>query len=184
MGIVGGNARYMQIPNTNSTIKMIQHDAVINPGNSGGPLFNMDGEILGINAMKVFSAAQAIEVMGFSISGDIAQRVAEDIEAYGSVKRAYLGVSVVDLREVAGAGTTLTTGLYITYINPGSPADGVFGTNDIIVRVNGVDVFRPFEFADIIFQHKPGDTVEFSYYKRSQNYSTLHTVSIVLTELT
>ena len=83
-GIIGGLDRFIGIEDSDNDgiddvfVKMLQHDAAINPGNSGGPLFNLQGEIIGINTIKLVS--DDIEGMGFSIPSDIAKRVISDLE--------------------------------------------------------------------------------------------------------
>jgi Trypsin-like serine proteases, typically periplasmic, contain C-terminal PDZ domain len=92
-GIVGGNPRYIASSAFALAVKVIQHDAAINPGNSGGPVFNLAGEIIGINFLKsIFtSIGVPLEGMGYSISADVAERIATAIQQSGAVVRATWG---------------------------------------------------------------------------------------------
>ncbi|WVE36908.1 trypsin-like peptidase domain-containing protein, partial [Priestia megaterium] len=80
--------------------EVIQTDAAINPGNSGGALVNIDGELIGINSMKI--AQEAVEGIGLAIPINMARPIINDLERYGEVRRPYLGVSTLSLSEVSG----------------------------------------------------------------------------------
>src|SRR5690625_4064701 len=109
--------------------EVIQTEAAINPGNSGGALINIEGQLIGINSMKINQAiAQGI---GFAIPIDTAKPIIEELEATGTVTRPYLGVEIYSLDEIPQAEwkNTLhlpdgvTGGVYIWSIEPLSPAD-------------------------------------------------------------
>ncbi len=77
---------------------MLQTDAAINPGNSGGALINIEGQVIGINSMKI--AQSAVEGIGFAIPTQIALPVIEDLEKFGEVRRPQLGVAIRSLSEI------------------------------------------------------------------------------------
>jgi 2-alkenal reductase len=161
---------------------IIQTDAAINPGNSGGPLFNINGEVIGVNRAIISnnftSAGQPTNSgIGFAVSINMIKRVAPGLIANGRYDYPYLGVSSMDsltLEMVNALGLKSYTGAYITNVNPGGPADkaglkagttrtnlpGLLGGGDLVTAINGREV-RTFDelLAYLITNHGPGDTV-------------------------
>jgi serine protease Do len=114
----------------------IQTDASINPGNSGGPLFNMAGEVVGINT-AIVSQGQGI---GFAIPVNMAKEILEDLKAKGKVTRGWLGVSVQDITEDLAKSLKLQdrSGALVTEVFEGDPADKAgIKQGDIIIEVDG-----------------------------------------------
>ena len=182
MGIVSGTERYIGV--TDSTgdgfkdiyQKMMQHDAAINPGNSGGPVFNLDGEIVGINTLKLVD--DTIEGMGFSIPIDIVTRVVNDLREFGEVKRARLGVFVGDVRFLDDIDTELNYGVYVSDIIAGGAVerDTDLAIGDIITSLNGVRVDGLYMLKDILFQYYPGDVVVIGYDRNGESRTTTVTL--------
>ena len=117
----------------------IQTDASINPGNSGGPLFNMAGEVVGINT-AIVAQAQGI---GFAIPVNMAKEIIEDLKAKGKVTRGWLGVSVQDITEDLAKSLKLKdrSGALVTEVFEGDPADKAgIKQGDIIIEVDGKKV--------------------------------------------
>ena len=117
----------------------IQTDASINPGNSGGPLFNMAGEVVGINT-AIVAQAQGI---GFAIPVNMAKEIIEDLKAKGKVTRGWLGVSVQDITEDLAKSMKLKdrSGALVTEVFEGDPADKAgIKQGDIIIEVDGKKV--------------------------------------------
>jgi serine protease Do len=117
----------------------IQTDASINPGNSGGPLFNMAGEVVGINT-AIVSQGQGI---GFAIPVNMAKEILEDLKAKGKVTRGWLGVSVQDITEDLAKSLKLQdrSGALVTEVFEGDPADKAgIKQGDIIIEVDGKKV--------------------------------------------
>jgi len=178
MGIVSGTERYVGIDDTDNDgiddvfVKMIQHDAAINPGNSGGPLFNMQGEIIGINSLKLVSAN--IEGMGFSIPVDIVIRVSNDLEEYGEVKRSRLGVYIGDVRFWDDVPDEIERGCYISDIVPDGPVDTTSDLEiyDVIVGLNDVEIDSLSKLKDELFKYHPGEVIEIRYYRDGEYYTT------------
>jgi 2-alkenal reductase len=161
---------------------IIQTDAAINPGNSGGPLFNLNGEVIGINrAIRTFSQNDAGEPVnsgiGFAISINIVKRVVPVLIETGTYDYPYLGVSSssgLSLDAVKALGLPQFTGAYVTSVVPGGPADkaglkaGTEPTNfptllaggDLIIAIDSREV-RTFDdlLAYLITNKGPGDTV-------------------------
>lgn len=161
---------------------IIQTDAAINPGNSGGPLFNINGEVIGINrAIRTNSATDTGQPVnsgiGFAISINIVKRVAPALIADGKYDYPYLGVASQDsltLEMVEALGLNTFTGAYVTDVVSGGPAEragikggstptnipGLFGGGDLIVAIDGREI-QTFDelLAYLITNKSPGDTV-------------------------
>ncbi|SVD95242.1 uncharacterized protein METZ01_LOCUS448096, partial [marine metagenome] len=139
-GIVSAVGRSSVISRNNFE-DFIQHDAAINPGNSGGGLFNLDGELVGINtaiATDGFSRANA--GVGFAIPINMVKRVLEDLISKGKVTRGWLGVRIDNVNEGLAKALKLEdlNGAIITHVISGSPAEeaGV-EEKDVIISVDG-----------------------------------------------
>jgi 2-alkenal reductase len=166
-----------------STADIIQTDAAINPGNSGGPLFNLQGEVVGINQSirtETFNGATGNAInsgVGFSISINLVKRIVPYLIRDGSYEYPYLGISSdpdLSLAEIEALGLNTYTGAYVTNVTPGGPADqaGIRGgsqpTNlervqaggDIITAIDGQPVATFDDLLGYLTTNKsPGDTV-------------------------
>lgn len=142
----------------------IQTDAAINPGNSGGPLVNIRGEVIGINT-AIASQTGFYAGYGFAIPITLAKEVMDDIIEHGRVRRAMLGVSIIDVTEedAAVAGLERIAGVLVQPFNPeqvGGPADRAgIEPGDVIVRADGREVDRVSTLQRIIRSHEPGETI-------------------------
>ena len=117
----------------------IQTDASINRGNSGGPLFNFDGEVLGINT-AIFSPTGGSVGIGFSIPANLAKPILEQLKKYGKTQRGWLGVRIQELTpEISKSlGLKNEDGVLISMVNPGEPAEkGGLKSGDVIIEFNG-----------------------------------------------
>ncbi len=117
----------------------IQTDASINRGNSGGPLFNLDGEVLGINT-AIFSPTGGSVGIGFSIPANLAKPIIEQLRKFGKTQRGWLGVRIQELTpEIAKSlGLKNEEGVLISMVNPGEPAEkGGLKSGDVILEFNG-----------------------------------------------
>ena len=161
---------------------LIQTDAAINPGNSGGPLFNINGQVIGVNrAIRTTNFTTTGEPInsgiGFAISSNIIKRVVPVLISSGKYDYPYLGISSQDdltLREIEALGLKSFTGAYVVDLVSGGPADlagikagdvttGLTGLNaggDLIVAIDGRSI-RHFDelLAYLITNKSPGDTV-------------------------
>jgi len=140
-GIVSAKGR--SLPNENY-IPFIQTDVAINPGNSGGPLFNMRGEVVGINA-QIYSRSGGYMGLAFSVPIDLAMQVAEQLKQGGKVKRGWLGVTIQNVtREMAEAlEMDKPYGALVSQVMPDSPAaDSDLQVQDVIIEFNGKAVRR------------------------------------------
>ncbi|WP_423229754.1 DegQ family serine endoprotease [Thermithiobacillus plumbiphilus] len=138
-GIVGAKGR--SIPNE-SYVPFIQTDVAINPGNSGGPLFNMDGEVIGVNSM-IYSRTGGFMGLSFSIPIDIAMRVVNELRTTGKVSHGWLGVMVQDITEPLARSFNLPNarGALVGDVMPDSPAAKAgIRRGDVIVSFAGRDI--------------------------------------------
>lgn len=138
-GIVSAKGRNLP---TESYVPFLQTDVAINPGNSGGPLFNLDGEVVGINS-HIYSRSGGFQGISFAIPIELAMDVADQLREGGVVSRAWLGVVIQDVtRELAESfGMDRPEGALVAQILPDSPAESAnFEPGDVIIEFNGVDV--------------------------------------------
>jgi serine protease Do len=120
----------------------IQTDAAINRGNSGGPLFNLDGEVIGVNTAIVSPTGASVGV-GFATPTSIVRPVVDQLVRYGETRRGWLGVRLANLNRAAAerAGFSGERGAVITRITPNGPAEAAgLRSGDIVVRFNNRDV--------------------------------------------
>lgn len=140
-GIISAKGR--SLPNENY-IPFIQSDVAINPGNSGGPLFNMAGEVVGINA-QIYSRSGGYMGLAFSVPIDLAMQVADQLRNGGKVTRGWLGVTIQDVnRELAEAlDMEKPFGALVSSILPDSPASkSDLQVQDVIIEYNDKPVRR------------------------------------------
>ncbi len=161
---------------------IIQTDAAINPGNSGGPLFNLRGEVIGVNrAIRTTNFTTTGDPLnsgiGFAISINIVRRVLPSLIQFGRYDYPYLGISALpelNLAAIEALGLKNFTGAYITQVAPGSPADkaglrggsqptsiqGLEAGGDLIVAIDGHEVKRFDDLLRYLLNNKsPGETV-------------------------
>jgi serine protease Do len=119
----------------------IQTDAAINRGNSGGPLFNMDGEVIGVNTAILSPNGGSIGI-GFSMASNVVTRVVDQLKEFGETRRGWLGVRIQDVTEdVADAmGLEEASGALITDVPEGPAREAGLETGDVILSFDGVDV--------------------------------------------
>ena len=154
-GIVSAKSR--ALPNE-SYVPFIQTDVAINPGNSGGPLFNADGEVIGINS-QIYSRSGGYMGLAFAIPIDVAMEVADQLKAGGKVSRGYLGVVVQDIdRNLAEAfGLPKPAGALVAKVIPETPAEKAgLKEGDVITAFDGHDIGLSSELPQMIGRAKVG----------------------------
>ncbi len=119
----------------------IQTDAAINRGNSGGPLFNMDGDVIGVNTAILSPNGGSIGI-GFSMAANVVTRVVDQLKEFGETRRGWLGVRIQDVTDdVADAmGLDVASGALITDVPDGPAKDAGLETGDVIMSFDGADV--------------------------------------------
>ena len=157
-GIVSAKGRSLF---TEQYVPFIQTDAAINPGNSGGPLFNLDGEVIGVNS-QIYSQTGGNSGIAFSIPIDVAMKVAQQLKDRGKVTRGWLGVVVQEItRELAKSfGLPKAEGALVARVVPGSPAEtaGV-KPGDVILSFDGHDLAVSHELPPLVGSVDPGANV-------------------------
>lgn len=164
--------------------EVIQTDAAINPGNSGGALINIDGQLIGINSMKI--AESAVEGIGFAIPIDAAKPIIDELEEFGQVNRPYIGVEAYGLNEVPTSewrGTLnlpedVEGGLYIRSIRQMSPAAKAgLEPLDVITELDGNGVENIIDLRKYLYDEKdPGEELEVTYYRDGEKNTTTVTL--------
>lgn len=163
-GIVSAFNRYL--PDDNY-LPFIQTDVAINPGNSGGPLFNVKGEVVGINT-QIYTRSGGYMGMSFSIPIDAALKIADQLRQKGKLERSRMGVRIESLHsELAKAlGLTITQGVAILYVEPGGPAAkaGLI-QGDVVVAYRNEAVDTPQEMTRLISETPAGTAVPLKVFR-------------------
>ncbi|PPA69455.1 S1C family serine protease [Jeotgalibacillus proteolyticus] len=156
--------------------EVIQTDAAINPGNSGGALVNIQGQLVGINSMKI--AQSSVEGIGLAIPIDMAIPVIEDLESSGEVKRPTMGVTLVDLANVPAVHQQqqlnlpeeVTTGVVIERVVPNSAASAAgLQDMDVIVEMDGEKINNTIELRQHLYTEKSvGDEMQVKAYRNGE----------------
>ncbi|HEX6318096.1 MAG TPA: DegQ family serine endoprotease [Burkholderiales bacterium] len=158
-GIVSAKSR--NLPNER-LVPFLQTDVAVNPGNSGGPLFNMAGEVIGINS-QIYSTTGGYMGMSFAIPIDVAMKVKEQLVAHGKVTRGRIGVTVQQVTPALAQsfGLDKPRGALVSGIEPGGPAaDGGLQAGDVVVAFNGKPIASSGELPALVAETKPGETVK------------------------
>jgi len=140
----------------------IQTDAAINPGNSGGPLFNVRGEVVGINT-AIYSRSGGNNGIGFAIPINLARSVIEELKRTGHVTRARLGVYITDIDKETQEALHLPNrhGALVPQVEAGSAADKAgIRAGDVIVALDGEPIKNAHDLPIRVARHKPGDRVK------------------------
>jgi len=153
-----------------SKIDLIQIDAAINPGNSGGPLVSSQGQIIGVNTIKNF--ATGIESMGFSIPINQAKEYADELVEFKKVIRPTFGIGYVDVAAMPPGmikDLKVDHGIHINQILKDRPADKAgLEPGDVIISVNGVEIYNAIEFTYQLFKYNPGNEIVVEYYREGE----------------
>ena len=149
-----------------TTMYLIQVDASLNPGNSGGPLFNMKGEVVGVNTLKIMNndSGDDVETFNFAIPINHFVIVANSLAENGSYKRPFIGITVIDildmtLSERSQYAITVNKGIYIESVTSNGPSSGILKKGTIITKVDGQEVDDMADFSCKLYKYKAGDTI-------------------------
>ncbi|OFN56590.1 DegQ family serine endoprotease [Eikenella sp. HMSC061C02] len=154
-GIVSAKGR--SLPNENYT-PFIQTDVAINPGNSGGPLFNLRGQVVGVNS-QIYSQSGGFMGISFAIPIDVAMNVADQLRRNGKVERGRIGVVIQEVNyDLAKSfGLQAANGALISQVTPGGPADKAgLQPGDIVQSVNGENVKASSDLPVLVGMMPPG----------------------------
>ena len=157
-GIVSAKSRNML---GETSVPFIQTDVALNPGNSGGPLFNQQGQVVGVNS-RIFSGTGGYMGLSFSIPIDVAMDVADQLKKNGKVTRSYLGVMLQDIdRNLAEAyKLSKPEGSLITQVAPNSPASKAgMRAGDVILKFNGTPISRTSDLLNYLNRTSPNQSI-------------------------
>ena len=180
-GIVSATNRTIKIEegeNKSYMSGLIQTDATINPGNSGGPLILANGNVIGINTVKISSA----EGIGFAVPINIVKKIIDSFEETDNFEEAFIGISAYDKEVIpylSSFATTFDKGIYVAQISPNGPASKTdLEEGDIINSIDGVEINTMNELREFIYGKRPGDTVHLRITRGKIN----KTIDVVLGE--
>ena len=167
-GIISGENREITVTNNGSSYMMeaIQIDASINPGNSGGPLVNINGEVIGINSVKLVESS--VEGMGFAIPIEVAMSQIDKLEKGETIERPVIGVALYDLDSLPLVGysdlridDSIDSGVVVDSVESGSDAEEAgLQKNDIIIKLDGTEVKNSAHLKYLLYKHNIGDSVK------------------------
>jgi serine protease Do len=175
VGIVSATSR--SLPD-GTYVPFIQTDAAVNPGNSGGPLFNMRGEVIGINS-QIYSRTGGYQGISFAIPINVAAQVKEQLVKYGKVERGRIGVAIQEVSQslAESFGLDKPRGALVASVEPGGPADKAgIKPGDVLLAVNGKAVDRSAELPPLVAGVKPGSKASFDVWRDGAKRSMAVTV--------
>ena len=176
-GIVSAIGRSIPTEKGENYVPFIQTDVAINPGNSGGPLFNLKGEVVGINS-QIYSRSGGSIGMSFSIPTSVALSVVDQLKKNGKVQRGWLGVVMQDVNKALAESLELgkPQGALINAVEPDGPADrGGINPGDVIVRFDGEDIVDSGDLPHVVGSTAPGTKAKVEIYREGKR-KTLNVV--------
>ncbi|MBL4583385.1 MAG: DegQ family serine endoprotease [Pseudomonadales bacterium] len=174
-GIVSAKRRSLPNESHENYVPFIQTDVAINPGNSGGPLFNLEGEVIGINSM-IYSRSGGFMGLSFAIPVNVAKEVVKQLRNKGFVERGWLGVIIQEVnRDLAESfGLDKPQGALVAQVLPGSPAQAAgLETGDIITRFDNKEVVLSSDLPYLVGSMPVGKRVKISLVRRGKK-KTIH----------
>jgi serine protease Do len=162
-GIVSATARSL----ADAYTPFIQTDVAVNPGNSGGPLFNLQGEVVGINS-QIYSRTGGYQGVSFAIPIDVAINVKDQLVASGRVERGRIGVTIQEVNQALADSFNLPRprGALVSQVDPKGPAaDSGLKPGDVILAVDGQAIERSSEVPPLIAAIKPGKKVTLTVWR-------------------
>ncbi|MGB5081375.1 MAG: DegQ family serine endoprotease [Burkholderiales bacterium] len=168
-GIISAKSRALP---DETYVPFIQTDVAINPGNSGGPLFNMAGEVIGINS-QIYSRTGGYMGLSFAVPIEVAMKVKTDLQKYGKVSRGRLGVTIQGMNQdlAESFGLKKAQGALVSAVEPKSPADkaGV-KTGDVILAVDGITIENSIELPRVIGESRPGTNIKLRIWRQGKTH--------------
>ncbi|MEM1232187.1 MAG: DegQ family serine endoprotease [Pseudomonadota bacterium] len=161
-GIVSAKGRSLPTARNENYVPYLQTDVAINPGNSGGPLFNLDGEVIGINS-QIYSNSGGFMGVSFAIPIDVAMEVVDQLKESGSVSRGWLGVVIQEVnRDLAESfGLKRPQGALVARVLEDSPAEAAgLREGDVIIAFNGEPIDLSSELPHLVGRVRAGSTAK------------------------
>ena len=186
-GIISGKNRMVNVTLDDGgefMMEVIQTNTAINPGNSGGPLVNINGEVIGINTLKLVE--DEIEGMGFAIPIEMATSVLERLEKGEEIERPLLGISMIDANNQYALFSykvyldkDYEKGVVVIEVEKDSPAgDAGLQKGDVILKINDIEIEDSTHLKYVLYKYSVGDTIKLEYERDGK----INTVDVKLTE--
>ena len=174
-GIISASEREITVPTSEGKNKttVLQTDAAINPGNSGGALVNLNGELVGVNSMKISSVG--VEGIGFSIPSNKVKSISEELIKNGEINRSKLGISLINLNDIPeiylkDLDINQKKGVYVAEVQR---KDSKLKEGDVISKINNSKVENSLELREYLYNKtKPGDKVELQIIRDGKKQTT------------
>ncbi|HEX6319237.1 MAG TPA: DegQ family serine endoprotease [Burkholderiales bacterium] len=182
-GIVSAKSR--NLPNER-LVPFIQTDVAVNPGNSGGPLFNMAGEVIGVNS-QIYSTTGGYMGMSFAIPIDVAMKVKAQLVEHGKVRRGRMGVTVQEITPTLAQsfGLEKARGALVSNVDADGPAaEGGLKAGDVVVGFGGKKIETSGELPALVADTKPGETVDVRIVRNGEEQDLKLTVGEMPSERT
>jgi serine protease Do len=163
-GIVSAKSRALP---DGSSVPFLQTDVAVNPGNSGGPLFNLRGEVIGINS-QIYSRSGGYQGVSFAIPIDTAVNVKDQLVQHGKVTRGRLGVTIQEVNQaLAGSfGLNKAGGALVASVENGSPAAKAgLKSGDVVLKIDGVDIGSSLDLSSRVSTMKPGTAAQLEIWR-------------------
>lgn len=187
-GTLSGKNRMVTVTVDSSSdwvMNVLQIDAAINPGNSGGPLLNANGEVIGINSLKLVE--DQIEGMGFAIPIEYAMKYVDELEKGEEIERPFVGITMLNVTDSyrlyqygIRIDPDIEEGVVVTSVSEGSGAERAgIRAGDIITAIEGESVSSAAHLKYLLYQHEVGDTIKLTFIRDGKQ----KTVDIILTKL-
>jgi serine protease Do len=164
-GIVSAKAR--SLPDGTS-VPFIQTDVAVNPGNSGGPLFNLNGEVIGINS-QIYSGTGGYQGLSFAIPIDVAIKVKDQLVQTGKVSRGRIGVVIQEINQplAESFGLKKPAGALVSSVEKGSPAAKAgIEPGDVVLKADGKEINRSIDLSGYVAELKPGATAKLQVWRK------------------
>ena len=174
-GIISAKSR--SLPG-DSVVPFLQTDAAVNPGNSGGPLYNMDGEVIGINS-QIFSRSGGFQGLAFAVPINVALDVKDQIISHGKVTHGKLGVTVQEVNQglAESFGMKQPGGALVGTVQKDGPgAKAGLEPGDVITSFNGTPILRSGELPPMVASLKPGSTAKLGVWRDGKERTLTVTV--------
>jgi serine protease Do len=163
-GIVSATSRALP---DGRAVPFIQTDVALNPGNSGGPLFNMKGEVIGINS-QIYSRSGGYQGLSFAIPIDTAMFVKDQLVAHGKVTRGRLGVTVQEVNQslASSFGLKSARGALVSSVEDGTPAaQAGLRPGDVVLKLDGEEIGSSLDLSSRVARIKPGTTAKLEVWR-------------------